>query len=204
MGGFLSGRPRERVLVEDCLTLDASFLRKLDCFAGLARKRLKWTRDGKVSATGRIDVFTFPQERPRAVVKLDGLPAQTIELTSTRPDFGGERWWFVCPTTGSMCRTLYLTPSANRFVSRQAANIAYRSNTLGFAGRVRWRAEQLRDSLPGARFQSYPARPKGMHRKTYDRIVNRLREADENARLVWYGSMRKTANRLGLFKRPPA
>ncbi len=182
MGGLNSGRPRERVLVENCLTMDASFLRRIGCFEGITRKQLSWSRNDKVSATGHIDVTLFPKERPRAVVKLDGLPPQTIRLTHTRPNLGGQRWWLICPVTGRRCRTLYLPPGGDRFLGRQAANIAYRSSGLGYAERIRWRAQQLRDLLPGAMADSYPARPKGMHRRTYDRIVNRLREADEMSR----------------------
>jgi len=144
----------------------------------------------------------FRKGCPHAVIKMDWLAAQTIELTSTRPKLGGERWWFVCPTTGRRCRVLYLTRDGDRFVSRQAAKLAYRSTALGFADRIRWRAEQLRDLLPGARYQRYPPRPKGMHRKTYDRIVSRLRDSDEEVHIICGALMMKTAKRLGLVKRP--
>jgi hypothetical protein len=163
MGGFNSGRPRTRVLVEDCLPLDASFLRRVDCFkkGSLRRERLAWYCRGKVSATAWIDVILHPEERPRAVVRMLGLEPQTIWLTSTKPNLGGRRWWFKCPTTGRRCRVLYLTRGGDRFVSRQAANIAYRSNALGFSDRIRWRAEQLRDSLPGSQVRNVPATTEG-------------------------------------------
>jgi len=201
-GGFNSGRPRKRVWVEQCLPLDVSFLRRLDCFrkGSLRREKLTWHCRGQVSATAWIDVILHPKERPRAVVRMPGLEPQTIWLTYTRPNLGGRRWWFLCES-GRRCRTLYLTPGGDRFRSRQAANIAYRSNALGFSDRIRWRAEQLRDSLPGAKYETYPPRPKGMHRKTYGQILNRLREADENAQLVCYASMKKTADKLGLLER---
>jgi len=202
MGGFNSGRPRTRVLVEDCLALDAAFLRRIGCLQGLARRRLSWFSNGKESARATLEVTLFGKERPRAVLKMGGLAPQTILLASTRPNIGGERWWFLCPETGRRCRVLYLTTDGDRFVSRQAANLVYRSNGLGFADSIRWRAQQLRDTLPGAKYQSYPPRPRGMHRKKYDRIVSRLREADKNAQLVCFASMVKTADRLGIVWRP--
>jgi hypothetical protein len=188
MGGFNSGRPRTRVMVEDCLPLDASVLRRLDCFKkrSFRRERLTWFCGGRVSARGWIEVVLFPKQRPRSVITMDELPPQTIRLTSTRPNHGGKRFWFLCPITRRRCRTLYLKPGANCFVSREAAHIAYRSNRLGPADRVRWRAEQLRDSLPGAKYAYYPQRPKGMHRKTYDKRVSRLREYDGKVLDLWH------------------
>ena len=59
------------------------------------------------SATATIEVTVFGKERPRAVLRMDGLAPQTILLASTRPNLGGERWWFVCPETGRRCRVLY-------------------------------------------------------------------------------------------------
>jgi hypothetical protein len=182
--------------------MDAAFLNSLGCFEGIARRRLTWVNGDRVSATGRIDVTIMDQ--PRAVIKLDGYASQTIKLSSTRPNLGGERWWFVCPVTGRRCRTLYLTPTGDRFMSREAAHLAYRSNRLGFAESFLWCAHQLQDLLPGAQEQDYPPRPKGMHRRTYKRIVNRLREAKERASLVRYASLRATADKLGLLHPPLA
>jgi hypothetical protein len=195
MGGLNSGRPRTRLLVEDCLPLDVAFLGKLNCFQGFARRHLSWVFNGEVSARATIEVTLVGEERPRAVLRMDGLATQTILLVSTRPNLGGERWWFVCPTTSRSCRTLYLTPSGDRFVSRQAANIAYRSSRLGPSDRIRWRAQQARDSLPGAEFQRYPPRPKGMHRKTYDKRVRRLRESDARALHLWHAFLGSWAER---------
>jgi hypothetical protein len=200
MGGFNSGRRRTRVMVEDCLPLDAAFLGKLNCLQGLARRRLRWVCNGKESATATIEVTLIGKERPHALLKMPGLAPQTIWLTYTSPNLGGRRWWFQCES-GRRCRTLYLTPGGDRFMSRQAANIAYRSNALGFSDRIRWRAEQLRDSLPGAKYDNYPPRPKGMHQRKYDRIVNRLRESDRRAEDVRYASLMITADDLGLLKR---
>ena len=204
MGGLNSGRPRTRVLVEDSLPLDAAFLGKLDCFQGLARRRLTWVCNGTVSARATIEVKLFGKEPPRAVLRMNGLAAQTILLESTRPNLGGQRWWFLCPETGRRCRVLYLTADGDRFVSRQAANIVYRSNRLGPSDRVQWRAHQLQDMLPGAKYDQYPTRPKGMHRRTYDWIVNRLREADAKAQGERSASIIEIGYRRGIIKPPQA
>jgi hypothetical protein len=41
-----------------------------------------------------------------------------IYLTASRPWFGGQRWWFVCPNENRRVRKLYLPPGARRFRSR--------------------------------------------------------------------------------------
>ena len=50
-----------------------------------------------------------------------------IYLTASRPWFGGQRWWFVCPNENRRVRKLYLPPGARRFRSRRAYRLAYAS-----------------------------------------------------------------------------
>src|SRR4029077_16615718 len=41
-------------------------------------------------------------------------------LTASRPWFGGQRWWFVCPNENRRVRKLYLPFGGHRFRSRRA------------------------------------------------------------------------------------
>lgn len=56
-----------------------------------------------------------------------------IQLTTTRPRYGGYRWWFRCPLrrgadgAGLRAEKLYLPPGALCFGSRLAHNLTYRS-----------------------------------------------------------------------------
>ena len=43
-----------------------------------------------------------------------------VRLTSTRPNFGGLRWWFVCPLVRRRVAKLYLPPGQIYFGSREA------------------------------------------------------------------------------------
>jgi hypothetical protein len=52
---------------------------------------------------------------------------QTVRLVLTQPNFGGQRWWFLCPVTGSRVAKLYLPPGGRGFVGRRAAHLTYRS-----------------------------------------------------------------------------
>jgi len=56
-----------------------------------------------------------------------------VRLTTTRPRFGGLRWWFLCPllSDGRPCGRrvgkLYLPPRGRYFGCRQCHNLTYKS-----------------------------------------------------------------------------
>jgi hypothetical protein len=50
-----------------------------------------------------------------------------IFLATTRPPFGGLRWWFVCPFLNRRVRKLYLPLGGRHFWSRRAYELAYAS-----------------------------------------------------------------------------
>lgn len=196
MGGVGSGRPVRRQVVEDCLRLDAACLNKRNCFmkGSLRREQFTWSVDGEVVARAWIDVILFARERPRMVIRVDGMPSQTIRLTYTQPHLGGRRWCFVCPS-GRRCRTLYLISRTSIFQCRQAAGLTYYSKQLNPADRVKHRARKLRKALPGADDDKYPPRPRGMHQRKYEEIVSRLRDLDAKAYSNWIAYLGAWAER---------
>src|SRR4051794_4177924 len=54
-----------------------------------------------------------------------GRIAYRVGLTTTRPRYGGERWWFVCPATGRRAFKLYLPNGGRRFLSRGGYPLRY-------------------------------------------------------------------------------
>jgi len=56
-----------------------------------------------------------------------------VLLTTTRPRFGGLRWWFLCPLSlngracGRRVRKLYLPPGSHYFGCRHCFNLTYTS-----------------------------------------------------------------------------
>ena len=46
---------------------------------------------------------------------------------TTRPHFGGLRWWFVCPRSGRRAAKLHLPPGGKYFAHREAYGLTYRS-----------------------------------------------------------------------------
>lgn len=104
-----------------------------------------------------------------------------VRLTTTTPNFGGLRWWFVCPLTGKRAAKLYLLNGASKFVSVKAYRFAYRSQNEGYADRALSKAQKIRRKLGGDWGLDAPfaKKPKGMHNKTYNRLVEQAMHYEE-------------------------
>lgn len=104
-----------------------------------------------------------------------------VQLNTTRPHYGGVRWWLVCPLSGRRARVLYLPGSGDAvFASRQALGLAYRSQRKTAEDRAIGRSLKAREKL-GVQDQSLlemPScpRPKWMRRRTYQRLVGMIHE----------------------------
>ena len=149
MGGRGSGnfhRWDKKTTVEECLELDISVLIR-GRLLGWSRHligSLTWrnvrTRE-KTSSIG-YEVNTLDRSRPWLRVyytttrrwkgeKMDS--DYKIPLQTTRPHFGGYRWWFTCPLVvrGQPClrrvRKLYIPNNKLYFGCRQCYDLTYRS-----------------------------------------------------------------------------
>lgn len=94
---------------------------------------------------------------------------QTLPLTQTQCAFGGARLWFCCPNgrCGRRCATLYL--GGRSFLCRRCLGLAYRTQHEQADGRLLLKAERIWRRL-GCDFGDEPQRPKGMHRRTFERL----------------------------------
>lgn len=199
MGGFGSGRQGNRPTVEDCLTLDLGKLLRERCLLPCQRvhSTLRWTVVGtgrEVASAGYEADLTDPAA---AWLRLDfvsgkGEQSRThecmVRLVTTRPRYGGMRWWFVCPVSGRRCGKLHLPPGAGTFAARRAWRLDHWSQRLSPLERARRtaanRADRIKRRLDGAGGRptwDVPPRPKGMWRRTYERHVREIEEAEERA-----------------------
>ena len=102
-----------------------------------------------------------------------------IFLATTRPPFGGLRWWFVCPHLNRRVRKLYLPLGGRHFWSRRAYELAYASQRGTKYDRALRRARKLRLRLGGdPADDEYPDKPPRMRWATYNRLLDKLRAAD--------------------------
>ncbi|MEK4034041.1 hypothetical protein WOC76_13775 [Methylocystis sp. IM3] len=102
-----------------------------------------------------------------------------ITLTTRPQPFGGRRWWFICPRTGRLASRLHLPDGAYNFACRVAYQLGYQSERRTPRDRALSRAFSLRQRLDNnGLIGSYIAKPKGMHWRTFERLVARIHEAE--------------------------
>ena len=125
--------------------------------------------------TGGLRISAFPA--PWAVtLEVEG-KSHHIPLAYTATRFGGRRPWFVCPSCQARRRVLYF--SGRGFACRSCLDLRYTSEIEDNVARAARRRRRLLDKLGGSEpGKPFPAKPKGMHWKTY-----RALEAKDQAQL---------------------
>lgn len=147
MGGYGSSRwgwgYMKKTPVEDCKTLDVAELRAAGLLApGERRTRIITWRRGE-NVTGQIGLETdttdpaVPKLRIFYTVTLAGRDPQALDyhipLAPTLPNYGGRRWWMICPLVvgghpcGRRVRVLHLPPGGLYFGCRTCYNLTYTS-----------------------------------------------------------------------------
>jgi hypothetical protein len=107
-----------------------------------------------------------------------------VPLAHTPCRYGGERVWFRCP--GCLSRRAVLYNAGGLFRCRACHDLAYSSTREGAFARNRRRADALRRRLGGEPGPfSVPGRPKGMHRRTYDRLLAEIEAREYAATLAF-------------------
>ena len=110
----------------------------------------------------------------------EGGREQTVSLTSRGRRFVGRQWFFICPVTKTRATVLWKPPGASQFAGRKAwgKQVAFASQFQTPPYRALSAAQNLRYRLAGPVYASIddisPPRPTGMHRRTYQRKLQRL------------------------------
>jgi hypothetical protein len=110
-----------------------------------------------------------------------------IYLATTRPHFGGLRWWFICPRSNRRVRKLHLPLGGRHFWSRRAYRLGYGSQRESWYDRAYRRCRKLYHRLGGdPADDEYPDKPRRMRWTTYNRLMDKLVAADRiaDARLI--------------------
>ncbi len=148
MGGFGSGNTHrwlghsKKTVVEDCLSIDANrWMREGILRAGvLLGGGWRWTyrRGGECSIS--YEVWTLDMAQPQLILSYSRKNPDTgqkepvnypVNLATTRPRFGGLRWWFLCPlnVNGRGCNhrvgKLYLPSGCRYFGCRRCHELTY-------------------------------------------------------------------------------
>ena len=124
-----------------------------------------------------------------------------ISLDSTRPRYGGRRWWARCPGCDGRRALLYLDGPGPR--CRRCADLAYvstRDDAFGLAIRRRDRARARLGAPPGR--GPLPPCPPGRWRSRWDRLATEALEAERAALGILDGWLERMEKCMGVRAAP--
>ena len=120
---------------------------------------------------------------------------QKVRLVFTEPNYGGRRWWMICPYKGIRVAKLYMPNGGDRFASRKAWRLAYNSQRVAHRDRPFEKLFRLQRKLGCPQgFDSYIWKPKGMWQRTFDRHLERFEQLDAECAVEMMGM-------IGLLKK---
>jgi len=114
-----------------------------------------------------------------------------IAIEHTPCYFGGSRPWFRCPANGCGRRVAILY-GGSIFACRLCYNLAYDSQREAPHSRALSHAQAIRVKLGGTpnMFEPFPEKPKGMHWRTYARLLTEAGEAQDRSWPLWLLNLR--------------
>lgn len=183
MGGYGSGRYGGRPTADMALRIDLAWMLRTDKARedAIASGSLHWSRGGQpvgsISYRAVMDEprserlelsYTRGPDHARETVK------QTVRLVHTVPNYGGKRWWMICPYRGCRAAKLYLPNGGDRFASRKAWRLGYQSQRESKRERCFSKLNALQRKLGCQEGYEAPlCRPKGMWQRTFERYQDR-------------------------------
>lgn len=168
-GGFRNGagRPGWRPKAESLLRLDVRALARHGIVGRPSSVRWRWTNDYSGEEVGSIGI-NGGDSHIQLAYTINGSPREErVELVRTGCTFGGSRPWFRCPACERRSGVLFLRGC--RFTCRICSAVAYTSQSEDAIARI-WRAQSKLERL----LDDHWAKPKGMHRRTKQRITDRI------------------------------
>ena len=109
------------------------------------------------------------------------------------------RPWFLCPNCDRRAGKLYLPLGGRHFLCRRCYDLGYESQAEEPWWRAERRARKLWQRLGGDPDDAFiPPRPKGVHRRTYERLIAEAERAENLAGAGFAAAVsRRFGGRLG-------
>ena len=178
MGGIGSGRHwyyGAKETTEQCHRIDIRYLKGQGLLKPGYIGWLKWSRNGE--QTGSIR-YRIEYDRMVLLYRHRDFEGEWEEVEEpvyfdwTSCNYGGQRRWFICPIVGCGKRVAVLYGAGKYFACRHCYDLAYESQRENRYGRAIRRQHKIVERLGGEISDLfYPEKPKGMHWKTYDRLM---------------------------------
>jgi hypothetical protein len=190
MGGYGSGRPGWHDKVEHYRSLDVNRLHRAGCLRPGWWGNWQWTQDGE-----QVALINLRAEENRLrlefKVRIGGgdweSVSEAIPITYAPCRYGGTRPYFLCRgvVNGRHCgrRVAKLYAGGRYFLCRHCYRLAYASQSEARHDRLLRRANKRRIMLGGesGTASAFPAKPKGMWWRTYDRHMDEIAKAEAEA-----------------------
>lgn len=193
MGGWGSGQQGGRPLAETSLRIDIAWMiRTGHAVPGsILKSSLHWSANGEPTASIGYTANMVDPENAWLELRYSrgsGGTRETVEqnvrIVSTIPNYGGKRWWMICPYRHGRAGKLYLPAGGDRFASRAAWRIGYRSQRQASHDRPFEALFRLQRKLGCEAGWEQPIyRPKGMWRRTFERHETRYYDLDDRCAL---------------------
>src|SRR3954471_21650009 len=192
MGGLGSGRPSGsgRNTVESCRSLDINELQRTGCLEPGWAGGWQWTRDGErvawINLRAEVDRLHLTYRVHSAGEDWQDVH-ETVRIVRVPCRFGGSRPYFICPgaVNGVPCcrRVAKLYGAGRFFLCRHCYGLAYASQREDDMDRALRRANKIRGRLGGrpGMTSTFPDRPRGMWRRTYERLEKSVYVAEQRA-----------------------
>lgn len=192
MGGLGSGRhARFTTTLDDFYAVDLRYMHRQNLLRPGYSGSLRWSRGGQevgsiCFSVGSDDIILSYRTRERGSGMSEDI-REVVPLLRTLQRLGGDRLWFGCPRCGQRCAVLYGGPP---FLCRRCVGVPYGSQSKGASDRLLRRAQAIRMRLSGSGSlgEPFPPKPKGLHWRTYSRLVDRC-AAIEDA--MWHAAARR-------------
>ena len=169
---------------EDYRSVDLAWLRREGYFKTGHSGRITWSRGGSVTAWIRYQVeghglrLIYRTRRSGDVEWRD--IDELFPFIYTATNFAGRRQWLQCLSCQRCCRVLY---GGAYFRCRRCHGLRYESQYEPAWLSGTSRAQKIRERYGGSGSldEPFPDKPKGMHWRTYDRLVAQ----DERLTAIW-------------------
>lgn len=207
LGGTGSGnwyRASKKTTTGECHGVDVRYLYRHGLLKPGGWFSLRWSRGereagsigGNVEGAGRPErVILSYRSRSGPGSEWEEVQ-ESISLTWTACNFGGERPWFICPGAGCGRRVAVLYGPGKYFLCRHCYDLTYESQLENAMHRALGKAQAIRERLGGSSaanmMEPFPEKPKGMHWETYWR----LREEHDEAEMEQLMGMRAWLDKL--------
>jgi len=172
----------KRGTVDACRSIDVNHLHKGGFLRPGSAGALYWVREGKTQF--EVDLHAGSDWISLSYRVPGGDLVRNVAIVRSPCPFGGTRPYWVCPGMhdSAPCsrRVMKLCMVGRHFLCRHCHRLAYASQREGQRDRALRRARKLRYRLGGdaSLAKGLPPRPKGMWRRTYDRLCKQAIAAD--------------------------